>query len=155
MDSKLENGLLTGRPFGGTAILCKTSFLPYIELIETDTTSGRYVSLRFKYNMIDIIITNVYFPYFRVTSDYTIDCSSIVADLERIIDDFPLCKHVVAGDFNFSCSDNNVGYDLFKHVTTDYDLVCCDQLTVNPHPNYTYCHNSLSQFSWIDNFFIS
>ena len=146
MDSKIENGLLVGRPFGGTAILCKNNFLPYIELIETDSITGRFVSLRYHYNTIDILITNVYFPYFKTSLDYTIDCCSLIAKLEHIIDNFPNCKHVLAGDYNFNCTDNNVGYSLFKHIIDDHHLVCCDNLCHNPCINYTYCHNSFSFF---------
>ena len=72
-----------------------------------------------------------------------------------IIDNFPNCKHVLAGDYNFICTDNNVGFNLFKHTVDEHDLVCCDNLCHNPCINSTYCHNSLSHFSWIDQFFIS
>ena len=54
MDSKIESGILTGRPFGGTAILFKSTLLKYITLIETDTVSGRYISVRYHCNDVDI-----------------------------------------------------------------------------------------------------
>src|SRR4051812_44698673 len=42
MDSKIESGILIGRPYGGTAILCRTNLLKYVKLIEVDSNSGRY-----------------------------------------------------------------------------------------------------------------
>src|SRR2546425_355558 len=36
MNSKIESGLLVGRPFGGTAILVHTNLLKYITLVEVD-----------------------------------------------------------------------------------------------------------------------
>src|SRR6266516_2778805 len=43
MNSKSENSVLVGRPFGGTAILVNVNVLKYITLIEVDQDSGRYV----------------------------------------------------------------------------------------------------------------
>ena len=155
MNDKTENGILVGRPYGGTAILCNNNLLKYISLIEVDQKSGRFVCLRYHNKLIDVIITNVYFPYYKTTSDYTIECCSMIANLEHIINEFPECQHIIAGDWNFSCSNNNPGFDLFKHVIDDYNLICCDNLGKHLNINYTYCHESLSQYSWLDHFFIS
>ena len=114
MDAKTENGILVGRPYGGTAILCRNSILKYVQLIEVDPTTGRYISIRYRTNSLDLIITNVYFPTYNASTDYTIECSSLVAYFERVIDDFSNCKHIIAGDFNFSCTDNSAGFCIFK-----------------------------------------
>src|SRR6266516_2240724 len=74
MDKKIESGLLTGRPFGGTAILFKLSLFKYIKFIESDPTEGRFISIRYNYYDVDILIMNVYFPYFQTSPQYTIDC---------------------------------------------------------------------------------
>jgi len=34
-------------------------------------------------------------------------------------------------------------------------MICCDSFNQNPHINYTYHHEALSHFSWLDHFFIS
>src|SRR5206468_4629292 len=56
---------------------------------------------------------------------------------------------------NFSCNDYSPRYKTFKYLVDDYDLYCCDNLNTNLPIKYTYCHNSLSNYSWIDHFFVS
>ena len=129
MDSKVSSGILVGRPFGGTSILCRSSLLRYITLIESDSTSGRFISIRYRCGSEDIIITNVYFPTYNTSADYTVECSALIAHIECIIADFSLCKHIIAGDYNSEFKDINAGYSMFKHVLTDYDMMCCDGMS--------------------------
>jgi exonuclease III len=103
MNSRLENGILLGRTFGGTAILVNANLLKHVIFIESDQEFGRFVSIRFQKADVDIIITNVYFPYFKTSPDYCIDCCLLIANIERICKDFPKSSILVAGDFNFSC----------------------------------------------------
>ena len=150
MDRKIESGLLVGRPFGGRAILFKTNLLKYVRLIEYDAVYGRHISLRYHYSPIDLIIIHVYFPCFKTSPEYTIECSSLIACLENVVNDFPNNnrKHIISGHYNFSCVDNSVGYNIFEHIPIDYDLVCYDNLNPLLSKTYTYCHNnSLSHFS--------
>ena len=155
MDKKIENGLLVGRPFGGTAILFKLSLFTHITFIESDVKDGRFVAIRYLYNSIDILIMNVYFPYFQPSPLYTIDCCDLVANLERIVNICPNSSIVIAGDFNFSCKELNAGYNIFKHLVDNYDLIFCESLNYIGKINYTYSHTSQANFSWIDHFFIS
>jgi len=142
MNSKSENSVLVGRPFGGTAILVNVNVLKYITLIEVDQDSGRYVGIRYCRDAVDFILINVYFPYYKSSPDYTVDCCSLIANFERIFNNFSHCSIIIAGDFNFSYCNSSIGFDLFKHVVEDYNLICCDNLNPNLKNKYTYCHNS-------------
>ena len=62
-------------------------------------------------------------------------------------------KHFIGGDFNFECSSSNNGFSLWLALVTDFNLCCCDSKFSGP--NYTYHHDSLDQYSWLDHFFIS
>ena len=79
MDAKTSSGILICRTFGGTAILFKSNLLKFIKIIEFDSGSGRFISLRYYTDFIDIIITNVYFPTYNTSIDYTIENSSVIA----------------------------------------------------------------------------
>jgi len=155
MDAKISNGILVGRPFGGTAILCRSNLLKFITLIEIDSNSGRFISIRYHTGSIDIIITNVYFPTYKTSVDYTIECSYLIAYIERILTEFSFCKHIIAGDYNFDFADSSSAFGLFKHVIDNYSMICCDNLSGPQSVNYTYCHSSLLHYSWIDHFIVS
>ena len=62
MDYKTSTGILIGRPFGGTAILYRIDKTKFFKLVDVDSTSGRYTSIRYNDGMTDVIITNAYFP---------------------------------------------------------------------------------------------
>src|SRR6267154_5886360 len=82
MNSKMENGIFSGRPFGGTAFLVKSNLLKFFTLIEVDAESGRFLALRYCRNPVDLILINVYYPYFKLSSDYTIECCDLIVKLE-------------------------------------------------------------------------
>ena len=62
-----------------------------------------------------LTLMNVYFPYFKVSPEYSIDCCELVANLERVVNLYPNCSVVIAGDFNFTSNNNCIDYKIFKH----------------------------------------
>jgi len=123
MNSKSAEGLLLGRPFGGVAILWKNCIDKYIQVVEKDDDNGKYLSVRLRIGTNDIILTCVYFPYYKSTYDYRIDASLIIAHIENIVTSYPDCCHLVAGDYNFQCKNGNPGFDLFCNVARDLNLI--------------------------------
>ena len=67
---------------------------------------------------------------------------------------YPAASHLVIGDFNFECLAGNPGFNLFHQTVSAYDLICCDNLN-QTDLNYTYVHESLNQYSWLDHIFIT
>jgi len=76
MDCKTSTGILIGRPFGGTAILYRIDKTKFLKLVDVDSTSGRYTSIRYNDGMTDVIITNVYFPTLKYF--HTINGSPVI-----------------------------------------------------------------------------
>ena len=89
ISNKIENNILIVRPFGGTAILFKSSLMQHIKLIDSDTVDGRYTAIRYLDSYYDIIFYNVYFPFFRSSSDYVTECSSLIGNIEKLLCDYP------------------------------------------------------------------
>ena len=56
MDSRIQSEIYYGRPFGGTAILCRNKYLRYCTLIDRDTSAGRLTAIRFYTKQLDIVI---------------------------------------------------------------------------------------------------
>ena len=155
MNAKASLGILTGRPFGGVACLWKKSIFNHIKLLDFNVENGKYMSFSIKAGSQNIVVTNVYFPCVAPGHDYVVDSSFIISHIETVFSQNPSANHILAGDFNFECKDNNIGYNLFKHLISDYSLICCDDMSPSNNLKYTYCHESLQHFSYIDHFFIS
>ena len=156
MNHKIASDILVGRPFGGVAVLWKKSLSCRIKILDCDYANGRYFSVSISENSADYIFTCVYFPCSsnRTKNEYVVIASEIIAHIDMILSNYPLAAHFIIGDFNFECADGNIGYDLFKYLLSDFGLVCCDYMNVNSI-NYTYCHESLGHFSWLDHIFVS
>jgi len=149
MDEKLSKGILCGRPFGGTGILWRKSLCINVKLIRK-SGDGRVitVSLADKF-----MVTCMYLPCHSSSVDYAIELTNICADLESVIEAYPQYVHLVAGDLNFECNTGNIGYDIFSSMAKDCRLKCVDNY--DDKCGYTYFHDALEHYSWIDHVFIS
>jgi exonuclease III len=157
MNSKAAEGILVGRPFGGVAILWNNKLSNIFNRVASDDQFGRYISAKLHIRgVFDIIITCVYFPCVKSKNEYIVEASPIIGHIENVLSAYNVAEHVIAGDFNFPFDFGNGGFDLFKSVVQDYDLHCCDSDTISiSNIRYTYCHESLNQFSWLDHFVVT
>jgi len=156
MNDKAATGILVGRPFGGVAVLWRKTLSGCIKILESDDNEGKYFSFKLTgCGRQDIIITCVYFPCVTTSRDYIIASSAITSHIENILTNYADALHMVADDFNFVCNDGNLGYNLFRDIMTDYNLVSCDDKINNKAILYTYIHESLGHRSWLDHFFVS
>ena len=153
MTDKLSCGILSGRPFGGVAILWN-KVITDTKIIKIDQSSGRYIALGINLNKDMLIIHCVYFPCKQIFNDYKLDMSILLSHIESVMTLYPTANHCIAGDFNFVTDCSNTGLNLFNHITVDYNLFCCDLLNKSS-VNFTYYHESLNQTSWLDHCFIS
>ena len=156
MNNKAASGIFVGRPFGGVAVMWRKTLSGCIKILESDDIDGKFFSFKLTgCGPKEIIITCVYFPCVTTSREYIIASSSITSYIEHVLTSYADALHLFAGDFNFACNDGNLGYDLFKDIMTDYNLMCCDDKVKNKDVLYTYIHESLDQRSWLDHFFVS
>jgi len=149
MDDKTSSGILYGRLFGGTGILWRKSLGVTVRLVHKHA-SGRLITVSLSDK---ILVTSVYFPCQVSSVDYTVELSNICADLEGVMESYVNCIHLIAGDFNFECSTASTGYNIFNSLSIDWQLKCMDNYDDNC--GYTYCHESLGHYSWLDHLFVS
>ena len=156
MVNKCASNIITGRPFGGVAIIWRKNLSSCLKILDYDSSDGRYLSIRINQNTVDYVITCVYFPCISSNSknDYIVSASQIIAHIESMLSNFPMAGHVVAGDYNFECINGNIGFELFKNTISTFGLICCDSLNAS-HINSTYHHDTLGHASWLDHVFIS
>ena len=146
MDHLLGNGILKGRPFGGVFTLVNCSL---IKSIKYHKCTERFVAI-----VIDnLTLINAYFPQINNETDYCI-FQSMLADIEHIIDIYPGNKIVCGGDINTNIDKNSNASKLINDFNKNLSLISCNKI-INSNLNYTYCHETLQHYSYIDYFFIS
>ena len=151
MDNALCEGLHTGRPFGGVAILYKKHLDGIISFVAAD--DGRVVCVKLITNDVHLLIFGCYFPYNDHSMLYTNAVSSVVGFIESVIDDHPGFKACIIGDLNFECYAGNSGYEVFKNFAYAHNLVCCDDIE-DSKLGFTYHHDALGHKSLLDHLFI-
>ena len=99
-----DERVLTGRPFGGLAILWRKSIGQSCSIVEYD--DARLLGIELKYEGNSALIVNVYMPY---------DCHDNVDEfhyylnkVNDIIEEYDNPHVFVMGDFNANVSQNNV-----------------------------------------------
>ena len=154
MDDTTSRHILSGRPFGGVAILWRKKFNVNIKYIGSDS-EGRCLSILLSTGLNrNIVITSVYFPCYDSLTNYLTSIGPVHAYIQDLLMKFQNELHIIAGDFNFECNPSQHGFNLFDSIAQNYGLHCCDSF-VNGSINYTYNHSSLNHTSWIDHFFVS
>src|SRR3989442_12753511 len=153
MNSKLAQGLLVGRPFGGVAIMWKKCLNFPMKIIDSDE-EGRYLAISLNINQKLFIFHGVYFPCLSNGVDYEVEITNLVAKLELNLSNFPLAYHIVTGDFNFALTKEIKGFVLLKVLLDRFNLFNCDSLNSSTM-NYTYAHEGLGHKSWLDHLFVS
>ena len=145
-----NSDVLTGRPYGGVAILWRSDLSVAVSVLTTD--SRRVCAVRMESDVYKLLFINIYMPY--ESDDYS---TTEFADQLTVIED--LCNnnsdcHVIAGgDFNVDFTRDR------RHTALLNDF--CEALGLNPlvrHRNcnidYSYSFN-LSRFSILDHFLLS
>jgi len=152
MNSKCGEGIVTGRPFGGIAVMWRASLSSFVSLCSSDN-DGRVISVKVSYRGSTMLLFGCYFPYNDQSSMYANAVNNVLGYIESVIESHSNSYICITGDFNFECHNANVGYKVFKDFTEEYGLLCCDYLESSA-VGHTYHHDSLGQRSWLDHMFI-
>ena len=145
MRDAVDAGIVVGRPFGGVAILVRSSIAVNCRLI---CEADRYIAVR----LFDSVVVDVYMPC-KSVSDYVEVYCETLAQISETISNYMHCP-IVCGVFNF---DFNAGGPLLSYITefTDgHKLVPTYSFLQETSPQ-TYRHSSLQAASLIDHFLVS
>lgn len=152
MEDKLSNNILTGRPFGGTAILVNKRIAHCISPIVTDT--ARITALCYKNSSAqDLLICSVYMPWNNNSFDQRIEYDLTIGVLQSVIDRHVGCSIVAGGDFNVGLTDNNSFHNSTRQFCTINNVVWLE--SVDGSINFTYHSDVNNHFSLIDHFLCS
>lgn len=141
MENVISKSVLKGRPFGGCCSLVKSNLGSKVKFSKC---SERFVALCLD----NLLLINVYFPYVGNDNDLC-TVQSMFAEIDSIICMFPNHRTILAGDFNCNIGINCVKTALFQKFIDQFSLIPCNRI-IDSNINFTYCHESLQNYSYID-----
>jgi len=137
--------LLVGRPYGGTAILYRQTFINSIKVIDSKDSRITGIIVQSRYG--PSLILCVYMPTNSVDDEclenYVDTCSRINA----IYIDSDAVNCIVIGDLN--CQQTSRFYTLFTQLGSDINLILSDINSLSDD-TFAYCSDSGRNLSWTD-----
>lgn len=151
MEEKVKTGILVGRPFGGVGVFVKNTLSSLVSYLGCDN-SGRCIGIKICGDNINALLFGCYFPVYENNDSYFSCVSDVMGFMQAIIDKHAGFHICVTGDFNFPCTIGHSGFEVFDTFAKHNSLVCCDDLNTSCC-KYTYHHDTLGQYSFIDHVF--
>ena len=148
----LSAGLLTGRPHGGLAILCRKSLTDTFKIVDFD--DNRIMGLELQIDHHKTIIINVYLPYCDVEN--TDEFLSYLAKLDTLVDTASTPYIYIMGDFNADIvKRRNSGLphrfgELLSQFCIEQNLIVSDVTMLPGCDSYTYISEAHQSTSWLD-----
>ena len=144
--------IITGRKYGGTAIMWKKSLNEHIEPLQLeddiDWMTGIYLNAENR----KLLILNVYMPYERpnfecVYLDYLAKVYAVVQNAETP-------SVFITGDFNADISKRSLFGPLLKQFVSDINFILLDEQFL-PEDSFTFVSSAWGTTSWLDHFLCS
>ena len=142
--------ILTGRPYGGCAILWRSSLNFSVEFMSVN--SNRVSAIKLSSDLFKLLLINVYMP----CEDH--DCnvnefSDVLFNVECLLVNNIDCHYAIGGDFNVDLSRNSVHTALLRSFSDTHNLLYASE---SSHATIDFTYNfNMSRFSLIDNFILS
>ena len=159
MQQNVSEQIMRGRPYGGTGFLYAKAISNAIKP-RMDYISERVSVLQLKTTDYDVLLINVYFPYFDSSrlQEQLIAYRETLAFVETVLVNNPNSKVVLMADFNCNLYDNNHPFSrLIRDFMTEYGLFSCFDLipSFDPTTQYTRCDIKRNSYTLIDYVLIS
>lgn len=152
MEDRLQSGVFTGRPFGGTAVLIRRCFAARVCRVVTN--SARVTAVRLSnYDEPDVIIASLYMPFNDRSVKQFDEFLSSVGCLQGLLDAHVGCHFLLGGDLNTVKSCTN-GASLCLQNFCRSNGMCWVDSDIHS-VDYTYHCDAANHFSLIDYFICS
>jgi len=142
--------VLSGRPYGGCAILWHTSLAGVMCPIHID--SRRVCAARLTLDSVRLLLINVYMPY-EDGDDQADEFANILALIENVIESNSDCHVIFGGDFNVDFGRDWTHTALLSSFCENIGLQPVDR-HASCQIDYTY-NFSMSRFQILDHFILS
>jgi len=152
MEEKLRSGILSGRPFGGTAILSRKKFAGRVSLVNTFNPRITAICLHFTGHP-DMLICSVYMPYNDRSAHQLGEYESTIGSLQAVINSHLGCSVLIGGDWNLDKSGTYPAEPLVQQLCSVNNLCWLDPMSNTV--DFTYHSDVNGHFSLIDHFLCS
>lgn len=142
--------ILSGRPYGGCAILWRSSLKFSIDFLSV--RSRRVAAIKLSNEHSNFLLVNVYMP-FEDGNCNADEFSDVLFSVECLLADHIDCHYLIGGDFNVDFTRSTMHTALLRSFLDTHNLLCASDF-VGANIDFTYQFNML-RFSLIDNFLLS
>ena len=120
----VDNAVLTGRPYGGTANLFKQCLANIVSIV--DTNEPRMTAILIRTGHGPVLLVNVYMPTDYGTCDCVEEHLDVCTKINVLFSESEAAFLIVIGDFNCKYGVSSRFHDNFKQLMCDNHLVCSD-----------------------------
>jgi len=142
-----NSSILSGRPYGGCAILWRSDLSAQVQVFHTKST--RVCAVRLITDICRLLLICVYMPYVSMSEDF----ADQLAMIDSVIQNNSDCHFVVAGDYDVNLSRNSVHTAMLCSYCDNAGLTPVVK-HINANIDYTY-HFGMWRFSVLDQFLLS
>ena len=144
----VSSALLCGRPYGGTAILCRQNIAGMVKPVKCDNPRITAIELTVSLNnsLTSILLVSVYMPV-DDSGPTDEDFEFVCGCLNALIAESQVNGYILAGDFNFHLKSRR--HKSIMKALDDHHAVLADEYVLNPG-SFTYVSDSHNTTSWID-----
>jgi len=154
LSDRLQKDFLCGRPFGGLGLLVKKNLHAKLTIVGTHSDCRCMAVMLTLLGGYKLLIIVVYFPC-KQTNNYENVLLDCIGFLDSCIASNEADAVIIMGDMNFECSQDNLGFSVFKDFADEVNLSCCDCFWGSKNIPYTYLQESTSKSSFIDHMFLN
>ena len=147
---KVIDGITTGRPSKGVAIMWKKCYSSYIKPLSIDNTINAII---IESTIGNILLINVYMPYENNTDDSLDKFRCSLSIVESIMLEHDICNVLLIGDFNADPKKGKFWLELQESIIYKYDFV--PDINFMPVDSFTYLSAAHNTTSWLDHVFIN
>jgi len=87
-------------------------------------------------------------------ADYSGILLSLLSEIGSILNNYSDCDILLGGDINVDLRASSAASKHIKQFMNEFNLILCNDV-VDKHCKYTYFHDSLGHFSYVDFFIVS
>lgn len=145
----VNSTLLCGRPYGGTAILCRLNVAGSVRLVKCNNPRITAIELTVSLNenLVTLLLASVYMPVDVCGGQTDEDFEFVCGCLNALIAESHVSGYILVGDFNFHFKSPR--HKTVMKTLDDHHVVLVDEYALDAS-SFTYVSDGHNTTSWID-----
>ena len=155
MKERMSQGVMYGRPYGGTACFWPKALGSFIKPIVS--TNPRVSILKISVKPKPILCFNIYMPYLNTAQrvESIDEFADTLGYIEAVLDENAGCDVFIVGDYNFEFVSSHPFEMHFNDFAINYSLRVCDSKEPHTGPHFTFYNEKMEVYKYLDHFAVS